>query len=310
MKQGKLPNDWKRAFVAPIFKKGSRTNPSNYRPISLTCICCKLLEHIISSAISTQANHYNIICKQQHGFRKNHSCETQLLETVNDLALSLNAGEHTDFILLDFSKAFDKVSHTCLLHKLRHYGISGELLRWIRDFLTNRSQEVILNNIHSDSRKVLSGVPQGSVLGPLLFLLFINDLPNKITSNIRLYADDVVIYRSIYSVDDVVCLQMDLDILSQWASDWRMAFNLDKCEHLVITNIRSPLCSEYKINNHYIHKVSHAKYLGVTIDHNLSWSNHIGIISRKANSVYAFLKRNLRQCSLSIKSLAYISYLC
>ena len=308
LKQGKLPNDWKRAFVAPIFKKGSRTNPSNYRPISLTCICCKLLEHIISSAISTQANHYNIICKQQHGFRKNHSCETQLLETVNDLALSLNAGEHTDFILLDFSKAFDKVSHTCLLHKLRHYGISGELLRWIRDFLTNRSQEVILNNIHSDSCKVLSGVPQGSVLGPLLFLLFINDLPNKITSNIRLYADDVVIYRSIYSVDDVVCLQMDLDILSQWASDWRMAFNLDKCEHLVITNIRSPLCSEYKINNHYIHKVSHAKYLGVTIDHNLSWSNHIGIISRKANSVYAFLKRNLRQCSLSIKSLAYLTY--
>ena len=87
-----------------------------------------------------------------------------------------------------------------------------------------------------------------------------------------------------------------------------MAFNLDKCEHLVITNIRSPLCSEYKINNHYIHKVSHAKYLGVTIDHNLSWSNHIGIISRKANSVYAFLKRNLRQCSLSIKSLAYLTY--
>ena len=169
LNQGKLPSDWKRAFVVPIFKKGSRTDPSNYRPISLTCICCKLLEHIISSAISSQANHHNIICKQQHGFKKNRSCETQLLETVNDLALSLNAGEHIDFILLDFSKAFDKVSHKCLLYKLSYYGINGELFDWISDFLTNRHQEVILNNIHSDPCKVLSGVPQGSVLGPLLF---------------------------------------------------------------------------------------------------------------------------------------------
>ena len=266
LNQGKLPSDWKRAFVVPIFKKDSRTDPSNYRPISLTCICCKLLEHIISSAISTQANHHNIICKQQHGFRKNRSCETQLLETVNDLALSLNAGEHIDFILLDFSKAFDKVSHNCLLYKLSYYDINGELFDWISDFLTNRHQEVILNNIHSDPCKVLSGVPQGSVLGPLLFLLFINDLPDNISSSIRLYADDVIIYRSIYSNEDVIHLQMDLDTLSKWALDWHMTFNLDKCEHLVITNIRSPLCCEYKINDHSICKVSNAKYLGVTIE--------------------------------------------
>ena len=119
LKQGKLHRDWKRAYVVPIFKKGSRNDPSNYQPISLTCICCKLLEHIISSAISAHANYYNIICTQQHGFRKNRSCETQLLETINDFALSLNA-EHTDFILLDFSKAFDKVSHNSLLYKLRN----------------------------------------------------------------------------------------------------------------------------------------------------------------------------------------------
>ena len=308
LNQGKLPSDWKRAFVVPIFKKGSRTDPSNYRPVSLTCICCKLLEHIISSAISSQANHHNIICKQQHGFRKNRSCETQLLETVNDLALSLNAGEHIDFILFDFSKVFDKVSHKCLLYKLSYYGINGELFDWISDFLTNRHQEVILNNIHSDPCKVLSGVPQGSVLGPLLFLLFINDLPDNISSSIRLYADDVIIYRSIYSNEDVIHLQMDLDTLSKWALDWHMTFNLGKCEHLVITNIHSPLCSEYKINDHSICKVSNAKYLGVTINHYLSWANHIGTISRKANAVHGFLQRNLRKCSISIKSLAYFMY--
>ena len=230
------------------------------------------------------------------------------METVNDLALSLNAGEHIDFILLDFSKAFDKVSHNCLLYKLSYYGINGELFDWISDFLTNRHQEVILNNIHSDPCKVLSGVPQGSVLGPLLFLLFINDLPDNISSSIRLHADDVIIYRSIYSNEDMIHLQMDLDTLSKWALDWHMTFNLDKCEHLVITNIRSPLCSEYKINDHSICKVSNAKYLGVTINHNLSWANHIGTISRKANAVHGFLQRNLRKCSTSIKSLAYFTY--
>ena len=308
LKQGKLPRDWKRAYVVPIFKKGSRNDPSNYRPISLTCICCKLLEHIISSAISAHANYHNIICTQQHGFRKNCSCETQLLETINDPALSLNTGEHTDFILLDFSKAFDKVSHNSLLYKLTYYGINGELYSWIKDFLTNRHQEVVLNNIHSDPCEVLSGVPQGSVLGPLLFLLFINDLPEKISSHIRLYADDVIIYRTVYSNNDVLRLQEELNVLSKWASDWHMTFNLNKCEHLVVSNIRSPLYTEYRINDHSIRKVSTAKYLGVIIDHNLSWCDHIGAVSRKANGVLAFLQRNLKKCSSSIKSLAYYTY--
>jgi len=214
--------------LCQFLKKGSQTDSSNYRPISLTCICCKLLEHIIASAISTQANHYNFICTQQHGFRKTHSCETQLLETVNDLAISLNAGEQTDFILLDFAKVFDKVSHAYLLHKLPFYGINGDILNQIADFLTNRHQEVILKNAHSDPCDVLSGVPQGSVLGPLLFLLFINDLPNRVTSNIRLYADDITIYTTIYSNEDILQLQKDLDNLSKWASDLLMTFNVCK----------------------------------------------------------------------------------
>lgn len=306
--QGKLPSDWKNAYVVPAFKKGSRADPSNYRPISLTCICCKLFEHIIVSSISEHANAYNIICREQHGFRKNHSCETQLLETINDLSTSLNSGNQIDFLLLDFSKAFDKVSHPHLLHKLSNYGIRGSLLDWITDFLNDRKQQVILQNKKSQSCTVLSGVPQGSVLGPLLFNLFINDLPSKVISKIRLYADDVILYREIHSEADVSILQKDLDSIAQWADTWLMKLNLSKCEHLTITNKKSPLNSTYNLNSHPLCKVTSAKYLGVIINHNLSWSDHIVAISNKANSMRAFLQRNLRQCSPSTKSLAYLTY--
>ena len=117
--------------ITPVYKKGSRTNPSNYRPKSLTCICCKLLEHIISSTISSHVNDYNITCSNQHGFRKNRSCETELLETINDLARALDAGHEVDILFLDF----DRVSHNCLLHKLLHYGINGQVYNWITIFL-------------------------------------------------------------------------------------------------------------------------------------------------------------------------------
>ena len=140
--------------------------------------------------------------------------------------MSLNRGIQTDLLLLDFSKAFDKVSHPRLLYKLQHYGINGPLFNWIKDYLSNRQQKVILDGASSSSSQVFSEVPQGSVLGPLLFLLYINDSPTEISSTIRLYADDVIIYRSIVYTEDVLQLQQDLELLSQWAKDWLMTFNL------------------------------------------------------------------------------------
>ena len=199
LQQCTVPLDWKRTNIVPLFKKGDRSTPSNYRPVSLTCICSKLLEHIVYSHIHAHLTKYNVLCDQQHGFHQRRSCETQLLLTVNDFTENLNKNDQTDVILLDFSKAFDKVSHQHLFHKLAHYGIRGNLLDWIKHFIFQRSQCVVIEGQQSGSAAITSGVPQGTVLAPLLFLCFINDLSNGILSKIKLYADDVLLYNTIHT---------------------------------------------------------------------------------------------------------------
>ena len=197
--QGKIPHAWKSANVSPIFKKGDKHRPENYRPISLTSLVCKTAEHIIHSQIIHHLDANNILTHCQFGFRKKRSCDSQLLLTVDDLARGLRDRQQIDAILLDFSKAFDKVPHRRLILKLHHYGIRGQLLSWIEDFLSLRSQCVILEGKESSTASVTSGVPQGTVLGPLLFLVFINDMPDCVSSNIRLFADDALLYRTITS---------------------------------------------------------------------------------------------------------------
>ena len=194
---GVLPSDWKNANISPIFKKGNKHEPSNYRPISLTSVLCKTLEHIICKHILKHLEQHNILTPLQHGFRSGHSCETQLIITLNDLMKSYDSNIQTDLAILDFSKAFDTVSHRKLLYKLNNYGINGNIHRWIKfnTFLTQRKQQVVVEGEHSSPVNVDSGVPQGTVLGPLLFLCFINDLPLHVSSSVRLFADDCLLYR-------------------------------------------------------------------------------------------------------------------
>ena len=247
---GGIPDVWKQANVSAIYKKGERFKASNYRPVSLTCICFKMLEHIVVSNIMRHFDKNEILTDCQHGFRKRRSCETQILTLVDELVKSLEKGKQHDLAVLDFSKAFDKVPHSRLLSKLTHYGIRGNTLTWIKDFLSNRSQRVIVDGATSEPAPVTSGVPQGSVLGPTLFLAFINDLPLHVQSSARLFADDCVIYREINSVADSLLLQQDLHSLAEWERQWGMSFHPEKCTVLRVHRKRSPIMYDYTLKGH------------------------------------------------------------
>jgi len=304
---GVVPSDWKNANVAPVFKKGSKSLAENYRPISLTCICSKIMEHIVVSNIMQHADKNNILKVNQHGFRRKLSCETQLLTFIQEMHDNLQDGYQTDIILLDFAKAFDKVSHSKLLYKLDYYGINSEVLNWIKSFLMNRSQQVVVENAKSNSIPVSSGVPQGSVLGPCLFLFFINDLPDSVSSNVRLFADDTILYRKIGCENDSRLLQLDLNKLELWEKDWQMDFNSSKCQSMTISRKKNPIKTIYILHGNQLEQVSEVKYLGITITCDLRWNAHIESACSRARGVLGFLGRNLKIASSKTKELAYFS---
>ena len=305
---GKLPSQWSAAFVTPVFKKGPVCQAENYRPVSLTCVTCKLMEHILCSHISSHLDLHGILSPLQHGFRARFSCETQLLTTLHDLFKIRPRGVQLDLAILDFSKAFDELPHRRLMTKLRHYGIVGPTQRWIEAFLSDRTQSVVVEGCHSSSSPVTSGVPQGTVLGPLLFLLFINDLPLVLDpiTKCRLFADDCLVYREIHNLEDQIKLQEDLNALERWSIQWGMHFNAKKGNTMTIAR-STPLQKMYQLDNTILDQVSACTYLGVIISKSLGWEEHVNTISAKANSRLGFLRRNLKGCPHALKRMSYVS---
>ena len=293
LRSGEVPDDWKYANVTPAFKKGNRSLAENYRPISLTSIICKILESLIHDNIINHLNNFQLIRTSQHGFTQHRSCLTNLLHYLETVTTLLDEGHNVDVFYLDLSKAFDRVPHQRLLSKIRAHGISNEIFNWVSSWLTNRKQRVVLNGSCSSWTNVTSGVPQGSVLGPLLFIIFINDIDAAIdTIHCALFkfADDTKGVRCVNSEADALKLQQDLDNLFSWSTEWQMLFNLDKCHvlHLGNNNLRH----EYNINGHKLLAVEEEKDLGVYITSSCTPSRQVSAAATKANQVLGQLLKS------------------
>ena len=294
---GSIPNKWKLANVVPVFKKGNKNSVENYRPISLTCLPMKIFEYLIRDMLMSKCKH--LIKDNQHGFLPEKSCLTQLIPFTSDLAYALNSSSRIDVIYFDFAKAFDSVNHDLILNKLKHkFGIDGLLLQFMKAYLRDRKQQVLINGSLSHSLPVHSGVPQGSILGPLLFVLFIDDICEEVSqgTKLALYADDTKIWREITSEQDQYILQNDIDKLHRWAVNNKMKFHPDKCKVVAITNksMIYPLPfydHNYSMNDNILDYVNSEKDLGVIISGRLSWNDQCEALVKKANQHLGLLRR-------------------
>ena len=286
--EGKIPQIWKTASVTPLHKKGPKTEASNYRPKSLTSVLCKIYEKFVRSHIMKFVE--NKISPKQHGFLSGKSCLSNLLEAVDSINDMLAEGEDVDIFFLDFQKAFDSVPHHRLLIKLQNLGIRGKPLNVIADFLSDRSFTVSVGNARSSTHKVKSGVPQGSVLGPILFLLYINDLPETVKNQLALFADDVKMYAKARTYFDN---QVDLDNLYKWQCLWLLKFNTKDGKCKVMNVGKNNPHNVYFLGDEPLITVKSEIDLGISVNSNWNWNDQINKSISKANSCMAWVTRSV-----------------
>ena len=283
LQEGIVPFEWKEANIIPLFKKGSRNKSVNYRPVSLTSVICKLLETIIRDHMMDFLIKHKWINPSQHGFLKAKSCLTNLLCFLEEITKWVDDGSPVDVIYLDFQKAFDKVPHQRLISKFNSHGMGNSLINWIEQWLTDRRQRVVVDGEVSSWKSVLSGVPQGSVLGPILFLVYINDLEEGVTGKILKFADDTKLFRKVKEFGDKQNLQDYIDKLVKWSEKWQMLFNFGKCKCLHTGSGNTGM--NYEMGGTILSKTVNEKDLGVTMNANMKVSEQCRIAASKGNQV-------------------------
>ena len=291
LKEGIVPFEWKEANIIPLFKKGSRNKSVNYRPVSLTSVICKLLETIIRDHMMDFLIKHKLINPSQHGFLKAKSCLTNLLCFLEEITKWVDDGSPVDVIYLDFQKAFDKVPHQRLISKLKSHGMGNSIINWIEQWLKDRRQRVVVDGEVSSWKSVLSGVPQGSVLGPILFLVYINDLEEGVTGKILKFADDTKLFRKVKEIGDKQNLQDDIDKLVKWSEKWQMLFNFGKCKCLHTGSGNTGM--NYEMGGTILSKTVKEKDLGVTMNANMKVSEQCRIAASKGNQVLGMIRRNI-----------------
>ena len=298
MLTGIFPDEWKSARVTPLYKNsGKRNDPTNYRPISVIPVVAKVFERVVYDQLYYYLTKNCILSRYQSGFRSLHSTVTALLEATDSWAMNIDRGFVNAVVFLDLKKAFDTVDHNILLTKLQYYGIRGSCHNWFTSYLSNRTQTCLMNSFMSSPKLVKCGVPQGTILGPLLFLLYINDLPNCLYfSQPRMYADDTSLtFASVdlKHIDD--CLNYDLNRVYIWLSANKLTLNLTKTEFMLVASRQKlstfSVIPSFSINDHPVKQVSSVKSLGVHIDQNMSWDCHIQNICKKIASTLGAIKR-------------------
>ena len=313
-KTGIYPNDLKLAKVIPIYKGGDPQNFSNYRPISLLSNINKIIEKCIYSRLYNFIESKKILSNFQYGFRNKSNCEIALIDFTDKIASNIDSGQLSLAVFLDISKAFDMVDFNILKCKLNKIGIRGSTLNLLYSYLTNRRQLVYCNNIHSNIEGLDYGVPQGSILGPLLFLIYINDLPNCLQfCNITMYADDVVIWYSHNCLNELFnILAYDLININSWYNGNKLAINFTKSNYIIFRSHKKKLPIDLpvlSIGNNDLQRVNHCKYLGLYLHEFLKWDHHIKYISIRIATYVGLLSKIRHYFSIEICLLYYYAFI-